>query len=83
MSVRVSKQAALTLYCYCRQAERSVHYALACPKQWLAFRAYYDGARRHSCRFPHDNGTRRPTARPGLPGFSGPNQQRIKNGIRL
>jgi hypothetical protein len=39
------KKDVLGLFCSLRQAERSVHYALSCPKQWPEFVAYYDDAR--------------------------------------
>jgi hypothetical protein len=42
----LSKQTALILFCYFRQAERSVHYALSFPNQWPQFRAYYGDAKR-------------------------------------
>lgn len=45
MAILFSKKTALTLFCYFRQAERSVHYALSCPSQWRQFVAYYDESR--------------------------------------
>jgi hypothetical protein len=36
---------ALLLFCYFRQAERSVHYALSFPNEWSQFVAYYDKAK--------------------------------------
>jgi hypothetical protein len=42
MAFYFPKNTALTLLCLFRQAERSVHYALACPSQWSQFVAYYD-----------------------------------------
>lgn len=41
----LSKNAALLLFCYFRQAERSVHYALTFPNEWPQFLAYYDESR--------------------------------------
>jgi len=38
----LSKNTALLLFCYFRQAERSVHYALTFPNAWPRFLAYYD-----------------------------------------
>jgi hypothetical protein len=38
----LSKNTALLLFCYFRQAERSVHYALTFPNTWPQFLAYYD-----------------------------------------
>jgi hypothetical protein len=38
----LSKKSALLLFCYFRQAERSVHYALTFPNAWPQFLAYYD-----------------------------------------
>jgi hypothetical protein len=38
----LSKKNALRLFCYFRQAERSVHYAQSSPNQWLLFVKYYD-----------------------------------------
>lgn len=38
----LSKNTALLLFCYFRQAERSVHSALTFPKAWPQFLAYYD-----------------------------------------
>jgi hypothetical protein len=37
--VRLDKESVLRLYCYCREAERSLHRALTAP--WAGFRAYY------------------------------------------
>jgi hypothetical protein len=42
MYLYFSKNTSLTLFCFLRQAERSVHYALSCPSQWSQFVAYYD-----------------------------------------
>jgi hypothetical protein len=41
----LSKNTALLLFCYFRQAERSVHYALTFPDSWPQFLAYYDKAK--------------------------------------
>jgi hypothetical protein len=41
----LSKNTALLLYCYFRQAERSVHYVLSFPNEWPQFVAYYDKAK--------------------------------------
>lgn len=41
----LSKNTALLLFCFFRQAERSVHVALTFPKTWLQFLAYYDKAK--------------------------------------
>jgi hypothetical protein len=41
----LSKNTALLLFCYFRQAERSVHYALSFPHEWPQFVAYYDKAK--------------------------------------
>jgi hypothetical protein len=38
----LSKNTALLLFCYFRQAERSVHYALSFPNDWPQFLAYYN-----------------------------------------
>jgi hypothetical protein len=43
MKVRLDKKLVLRLFCYCREAERSVHRALTNP--WPAFRAYYSPAK--------------------------------------
>jgi hypothetical protein len=48
MSTRLSKNTILALFCYCRQAERSVHHAASCSSQWLNFVAYYDEEKRHA-----------------------------------
>jgi hypothetical protein len=42
MASLFSKDAAIKLFCYFRQAERSVHYAVSCPRSWPLFVAYYD-----------------------------------------
>ncbi len=42
----LSKKTALMLFCYFRQAERSVHYALSFPDQWPQFLAYYDDGKK-------------------------------------
>ncbi len=44
MRVRLDKETVLRLYCSCREAERSVHRALADP--WPEFRAYYGAEKR-------------------------------------
>lgn len=41
----LSKNTAVLLFCYFRQAERSVHSALTFPKVWPQFLAYYDRAK--------------------------------------
>jgi hypothetical protein len=41
-----SKKTSLTLLCYFRQSERSVHYVLSSPIQWPEFVKYYDNAKR-------------------------------------
>jgi hypothetical protein len=42
MATLLSKKAALLLFCYFRQAERSIHHAVSCPTEWSQFVAYYD-----------------------------------------
>jgi hypothetical protein len=42
MPLQLSRSTALTLFSVCRQAERSVHYALSCPGHWAEFVAFYD-----------------------------------------
>jgi hypothetical protein len=44
-SLSFSKGAALKLFCYFRQAERSVHYAAACRSDWPSFVTYYRGGK--------------------------------------
>jgi len=39
VAVRLDREAVVKLFCYCREAERSVHRALSDP--WPDFRAYY------------------------------------------
>jgi hypothetical protein len=41
MDCRLSKPALIRMFCYFRQAERSVHYALSCQELWPSFTAYY------------------------------------------
>jgi hypothetical protein len=43
VTVRLDKESVVRLYCYCREAERSVHRALSDP--WPEFRAYYGPAK--------------------------------------
>jgi hypothetical protein len=44
MKVRLSRDEVLKLYCYCREAERSIHRALCDP--WTEFTAYYEPSKR-------------------------------------
>ena len=46
MGASLKKNLAVTLYCHYRQAERSVHFALSNPAQWLGFIRYYDPMKR-------------------------------------
>jgi hypothetical protein len=49
--VRMEKPLIVKLYCYIRQAERSVHRALAnLPSGWPRFQEYYAGAREEAIR---------------------------------
>jgi hypothetical protein len=41
MAIHFSKGTVLTLYCYCRQAERSLDNALSSPRVWSQLLAYY------------------------------------------
>lgn len=46
-TILLTKNEALLLCCYLRQAERSVHYALSWPDSWSEFTAYYRGDRQN------------------------------------
>lgn len=62
MSTVFSKQFVLMMYCYCRQAERSIHYAVSCPNQWKQFCEYYSEQKRRRLRsILHDINAREPS----------------------
>jgi hypothetical protein len=42
----VDKQLAIVVYCFCRQAERSIDSALSSSEQWLRLVDYYAGTKR-------------------------------------
>jgi hypothetical protein len=47
VSCRLRKKSAVGLYCWCRQAERSIDFALTGGSaQWTRFREYYDARKR-------------------------------------
>ena len=48
MRVEIDRGFALKLYCYARQAERSVDFALTGPGQWTLLREYYTPERRQA-----------------------------------
>jgi hypothetical protein len=46
MSARISKELALSMYACCRQAERSLDFALGSSQQWQGLLDYYEDKRR-------------------------------------
>jgi hypothetical protein len=51
----MDKRLALTLFCYCRQAERSVDFALSSAVQWRRLCDYYDAQKREGLAWMLEN----------------------------
>jgi hypothetical protein len=46
MGVKLNRDTIVALYCFCRQAERSLDFALGSDEQWRRLREYYDPQKR-------------------------------------
>jgi hypothetical protein len=75
MDITLSKRAVLELYCYCRQAERSVDFGIASSAQWHGLIKYYTPEKRAKIisivksieeLVPHDYHTLPPVCPTGL-----------------
>jgi hypothetical protein len=50
MTIRLDRKTIVALYCYCRQAERSLHRACDPANQWSRFVLFYDVTKRAALR---------------------------------